>query len=166
MANTNGTHTLSILVVNKPGVLVRCAQVFARRGFNIDALVVSPSVNPKYSRMTITLQGAPQALEQIIKQTSKLIDVIHCCEHSDLDAVDFEVALIKTKLTAQSRPILLQYAKKHDVKVVSESEGTMIFRVVGTTQEIDSFENVLKKYGILELVRSGKLVMATGKEET
>ena len=90
-------HTVSMLVANKPGVLVRCAQVFARRGFNIDALVVSASVNPKFSRMTITAQGDPGTLDQIIKQTSKLIDVIHCGEHTRTDSIDREYALIKVK---------------------------------------------------------------------
>ena len=81
----NDVHTISLFVANKPGVLVRCAQVFARRGFNIDALVVSPSANPKYSRMTITLSGDPATLDQIIKQTAKLVDVIHCSEHTRKD---------------------------------------------------------------------------------
>ena len=74
-------HTISVLVANKPGVLVRIALVFARRGYNIDSLVVSPTVNPKFSRMTITAKGDLETLEQIIKNVNKLIDVIHCGEH-------------------------------------------------------------------------------------
>ena len=77
METKNNIHTISLFVANKPGVLIRCAQVFARRGFNIDSLVVSPAVNPKFSRMTITAQGDPDTLEQIIKQSAKLIDVVH-----------------------------------------------------------------------------------------
>ncbi|MBZ0166059.1 MAG: acetolactate synthase small subunit, partial [Candidatus Omnitrophica bacterium] len=83
MEKKNNIHTISLLVANKPGVLIRCAQIFARRGFNVDSLVVSPAVNPKFSRMTITAQGDPATLEQIIKQTAKLIDVVHAEEHRE-----------------------------------------------------------------------------------
>ena len=74
-------HTISVLVANKPGVLVRIALVFARRGYNINSLVVSPTINPKFSRMTITAKGDLETLEQIIKNVNKLVDVIHCEEH-------------------------------------------------------------------------------------
>jgi acetolactate synthase-1/3 small subunit len=76
------THTISILVANKPGVLVRIAQVFARRGFNIDSLVVSPSKEGAFSRITITAKGDPETLDQIIKQASKLVDVLHATDHT------------------------------------------------------------------------------------
>ena len=95
-ASVNGDmHTLSVFVANKPGVLARIAQVFARRGFNIDSLVVSASMDGKYSRMTITALGDPENLDQIIMQVSKLVDVIHCIDHSDDNAVVRELALIK-----------------------------------------------------------------------
>jgi len=84
MKNTDPSHTISVLVANKPGVLVRIALVFARRGYNIDSLVVSPTVNPKYSRMTLTARGSLETLDQIIKNAGKLVDVIHCGEH-DMD---------------------------------------------------------------------------------
>ena len=164
--NKNNTHTISMLVANQPGVLVRCAQVFARRGFNIDALVVSPSVNPKFSRMTITAQGNPEDLDQIIKQTAKLVDVVHCCEHSDLDALDRELALFKVKVTPATKAVISKQAKKYSAKVLDESEGRIILQIAGSSQALDEFETVLKKYGIIEMVRSGKLVMAIGREET
>ena len=81
------THTLSVYVANKPGVLARIAQVFARRGYNIDSLVVSSSVDGEFSRMTITAKGNPGGLEQIIKQVNKLIDVLHCVDHTGENAV-------------------------------------------------------------------------------
>ena len=80
------THTLSVLVSNEPGVLMRICQVFSRRGFNIDSLVVSEGRNANFSRMTIGISGDPQGLSQIIMQVSKLIDIIHCSEHDDQDA--------------------------------------------------------------------------------
>ncbi len=159
-------HTISILVSNKPGVLVRCAQVFARRGFNIDALVVSATVNPKYSRMTITAQGDPQTLEQIIKQSAKLIDVIHVSEHTGIDSLSKEYALIKIKTTSQNKASIMKLAKKFHVKVVDTTDNIFIVEQAGTSDELDRFEVEMKKFQVLEMVRSGKLVMAKGKETT
>jgi len=159
-------HTISTLVANKPGVLVRVALVFARRGYNIDALAVSPAFNPQYSRMTITAQGDPAALDQIIKQASKLVDVIHIEEHSDKDAIHREFALLKLKSTSTNKASIIKLAKKFHAHVVDESKETIILQQTGTTKELDEFESLLKKYGILEMVRSGKLVMAKGKEAT
>ena len=106
-------HIVSFLVANKPGVLVRIAQVFARRGYNIDSLVVSPSFNPQYSRMTITAIGDPVTLEQIIKQSAKLIDVLHVGEHTGIDAVGREYALLKIKTTPSTNATILRLCKKH-----------------------------------------------------
>lgn len=159
-------HTVSMLVANKPGVLVRCAQVFARRGFNIDALVVSASVNPKFSRMTITATGDPGTLEQIVKQTAKLIDVIHCSEHTRTDSIDREYALIKVKSGSPAQKAAIRKLLKTRAHVLDESNGATIIGQTGTTEELDSLEEVLKKFGIIEMVRSGKLVMAQGKEPT
>lgn len=159
-------HTLSILVANKPGVLIRCAQVFARRGFNIDALVVSPGVNPKYSRMTITVQGEAEALDQIIKQTSKLVDVIHCMEHARMDALTREFMLIKVKHTPQTESGLKDLLKKEKAKIIEDQEGVFIVESAGASDELDDLETRLKKYGIVEMVRSGKLVMASGRDAT
>lgn len=159
-------HTISMLVANKPGVLVRVALVFARRGYNIDALVVSPAFNPRYSRMTITAKGDPATLDQIIKQASKLIDVIHAGEHSDIDAIHRELALLKLESTSVNKAVITKLAKKFHARVVHDSRKTMIIEQTGTTEELDEFEVLLKKYGIIEMVRSGKLVMARGKEST
>ncbi|MFT5169984.1 MAG: acetolactate synthase small subunit [Candidatus Omnitrophota bacterium] len=158
-------HTISVLVSNKPGVLVRCAQVFARRGFNIDALVVSPAVNPKFSRMTITLDGDPEALEQIIKQTAKLIDVVHCQEHSGQDSVDHEYAMLKIKTTPKTRPAIIKLIKGQ-ATILNEVGTALIVGCGGDTSAVDDLESKLKKFGIIEMVRSGKLVMAKGQEET
>ncbi len=160
------THTISMLVANKPGVLVRVALVFARRAYNIDALVVSPAVNPRYSRMTITAKGDPDTLDQIIKQASKLIDMIHAEEHSDVDATHRELALLKLKATAANKSAVAKLAKKFHARIINESKDAIIVEQTGTTEDLDAFEALLKKCGIIEMVRSGKLVMAKGKEET
>ena len=159
-------HTVSLLVANKPGVLVRVAQVFARRGFNIDSLVVSASVNPKFSRMTITAQGDRGTLDQIIKQTSKLIDVIHSSEHTGKDSLTKEFALLKVKYTSGNKNSLVKLIKKFHASVEDDSKNTLIIGQTGTTYELDELESLLKEYGIIEMVRSGKLVMAIGREAT
>jgi acetolactate synthase small subunit len=155
-----------MLVANKPGVLVRVALVFARRGFNIDALAVSPAFDPQYSRMTITAQGNPSTLDQIIKQANKLVDVLHAEEHSGVDALHRELALLKLKATATNKAIIMDLAKKFHAHIVDESKEAIIIEQTGTTEELDKLEELLRKYGVLEMVRSGKLVMAKGKETT
>ena len=159
-------HTISMTVANKPGVLVRIAHVFARRGYNIDSLVVSPAYNPRYSRMTITAQGDPETLDQIIKQAQKLIDVIHASEHSGQDSTHTELALIKIKVSAANRPIVLKLMKKYRTRVIDDSDNTLIIEQTGITADLDEFEALMKKYGILEMVRTGKIVMALGHSET
>lgn len=159
-------HTISILVANKPGVLVRVALVFARRGYNIDSLVVSATVNPKFSRMTITAKGSPETLDQIIKNVSKLVDVIHASEHDSSQSIDRELALIKTKDTPAVKAAIAKHSKKFHAKIVDATDKTLIIAQSGTTVELDEFEAILKKLGVTEYVRSGKLLMARGREET
>ncbi len=159
-------HTISLLVANKPGVLVRIALVFARRNYNIDSLVVSPSFNDKFSRMTITAQGDPETLEQIIKQANKLIDVIHVSEHNNADAVHNELALMKIKVTPTTKPILLKLLKKFNASVLDTTGNIMVLTQAGTTSELDELESALKKYHLIEMVRTGKVAMARGHDET
>ncbi|NLE65111.1 MAG: acetolactate synthase small subunit [Elusimicrobia bacterium] len=162
----NDTHTLSILVANKPGVLVRVALVFARRGYNIDSLVVSPVHNPKFSRMTITAKGDPTTLEQIIKQVNKLVDVIHASEHDTATSVDREMSLFKVKTSGASRTIVAKYLKQYHARVVDETGGHLIIAQLGATEELNALEAVLNKYGLVEMVRTGKLLMTKGPETT
>src|SRR5512135_2816683 len=106
--DTRTLHTISAYVANKPGVLARIAHVFAQRGYNIEALSVSPAVDGHYSRMTISATGNPVGLDQIIKNVSKLVDVIHCYDHTFDNAVVIELALIKAAVGAESRTEALQ----------------------------------------------------------
>ncbi len=159
-------HTISLLVANKPGVLVRIALVFARRAFNIDSLVVSPTVNPHFSRMTITAQGNPATLDQIIKQAAKLIDVVHVGEHSSIDAVEKELALLKIHYKKSDKASLDALLKEFHVHIVDLAKDSLIIEQTGTTAELDQLEANLKKFGIIEMIRTGKVVMARGKEST
>ncbi len=159
-------HTISLLVANKPGVLVRIALVFARRAFNIDSLIVSSTLDPKFSRMTITAQGNPATLDQIVKQTAKLIDVIHVGEHTQVDALEKEMALVKISCKPSHKSAIEKLLKVFHAHVVDKTDNTWIIEQTGSTLELDSLEEGLKKYGVLEMVRTGKLVMTKGKAST
>jgi len=160
------THTISMLVTNKPGVLVRIAMAFARRGFNIDSLVVSPSANEKFSRMTISAQGDPQTLEQIIHQANKLVDVVHAWEHNDAEAIHSELALFKLRKKAGLKKNLTTMIKPFRARVIDDTDDACIIEQVGSTEDLDQLEKIFKKHGIVELVRTGKVIMVKGQQAT
>ena len=162
----NNTHILSILVANKPGVLVRVALTFARRAYNIDSLVVSATHNPKFSRMTVTAKGDPAILEQMIKQLNKLIDVIHASEHNTAMSVDRELSLLKVKASGAAKAALTKQVRKHHAKVIDATNGYLVIAQMGTTDELNALETAVSKYGLVDMVRSGKLLMSKGKETT
>ena len=159
-------HTLSVYVSNKPGALARIAQVFARRGFNIESLVVSPAVDGNFSRMTITCSGDPEGLDQIIKQVMKLIDVMHCIDHTYDKSVMKEMGLIKIAVDAEGRSEALQIAEHFGCKTVDLTPDSMILQVVGDPAKINALEEMIQKFRIVELVRTGKVVMSRGQEIT
>ena len=160
------THTLSILVNNQPGVLMRICQVFSRRGFNIDSLVVSQGRDPRFSRMTIGLSGDPEGLDQIIKQVSKLIDVIHCFEHTPGSSVTKELVLVKFLATGTDRTQALHVIEHFAGKTVDLTPNSMIAMITGDSPKIDAAVAMLGQFEIIETVRTGKVVMARGEQPT
>ena len=160
------THTLSILVNNEPGVLMRICQVFSRRAFNIDSLVVSEGRNANFSRMTIGVSGDPEGLHQIIMQVSKLIDVIHCSEHDTEDAVVKELILVKFLADDSQRTQALQIIEHFGGKTVDLTPTSMIALVSGNTAKIDAAVAMFSQFEIIETVRTGKVVMARGEQPT
>lgn len=164
--NDKSLHTLSVYVSNKPGALARIAQVFARRGFNIESLVVSPAVDGHFSRMTITCSGDPEGLDQIIKQVMKLIDVLHCIDHTYDKSVMKEMGLIKIAVDAEGRSEALQIAEHFGCKTVDLTPESMILQVVGDPAKINALEEMIQKFRIVELVRTGRVVMSRGQEIT
>jgi len=166
MNGLNDTHTISLYVANKPGVLARIAQVFARRGFNIDSLVVSTALDGDYSRMTVTAKGNLENLDQIIKQVSKLIDVIHCIDHTSQNVVSKEMALVKVMATSEERTEVLQIADHFNCKTVDLTDVSMILMATGDTEKVDAFVRMIQKYKIVEIVRTGKVIMARGQDAT
>lgn len=160
------THTLSVLVSNEPGVLMRICQVFSRRGFNIDSLVVSEGRNANFSRMTIGISGDPQGLSQIIMQVGKLIDVIHCSEHDSEEAVVKELIMVKFLADDTQRTQALQIIEHFGGKTVDLTPTSMIALISGNSSKIDAAISMFSQFEIIETVRTGKIVMARGEQPT
>lgn len=155
-------HTLAVLVENKAGVLARVAGLFSRRGFNIESISVGPSELPGISRMTLVAQADGDELEQLTKQLHKLVDVIKISDVTNDPAVDRELALIKVNADASSRAEILQVVDIFRGKVVDVSERSVIVEITGDTDKVEAMIQLLRPYGIKELVRTGKVSMVRG----
>ncbi len=160
------SNTLSILVKNSPGVLMRICQVFSRRAFNIDSLVVSEGRTGAFSRTTIDISGSPEGFEQILTQVSKLIDVIHCYEHTAANSVVREMLLVKILADKDERSSALQVIEHFAGKTVDLSPNSMIAMFTGTTSKLDAAVIMLEQFEVIETVRTGKVVMARGSQAT
>ena len=155
-------HTISLFVNNKPGVLVRVALVFSRRGFNIESLVVSPTAEGRFSRMTIACSGDRDTLEQVVKQLAKLVDVVHAVDHTGDESYEVEIALVKLECALDRRTEILQIAEHYKARVVDYGPQSLILQVHGSSEKLDAFIELLRPFRLQELVRSGKLLMARG----
>ena len=156
------THTLSVLVENKPGVLARVASLFSRRGFNIDSLAVGPTENEHISRMTIVVNLDELPLEQVTKQLNKLVNVIKIVELHTATAVQRELLLVKVKIDATSRTHVLETAELFRAKVVDVSTESLTLEATGTPDKLDALLRVLEPIGIREMVQSGAVAVGRG----
>ncbi len=159
-------HTISLRVANRPGVLIRIALVFARRGYNLDSLVVSPSNDPDYSMMNIVAIGDEKVLDQILKQLNKLIDVVHATDRTGEDIIQRELALIKIRCVPEQRSEVLQLAHALKCDTVDIDESSLTLQSSGSTERLDSTIRSFQPFGVFELVRTGKVLMARGSEHT
>lgn len=159
-------HSISLHVANKPGVLIRISLVFARRGYNIDSLVVSEANNKDFSNMNITATGNPETLNLMLNQLNRLVDVVHAKEHTKENALQRELALVKVNCSSDKRTDVLQIADVFKARNMDISDSTMTFQVTGTSSKLDAFQQLLQPYGIVELIRSGNLIMVRGSETT
>jgi len=158
-------HTLSILVENKPGVLSRVAGLFTRRGYNIESLAVGTCEEPDMSRITVVSIGDDEAIEQIKKQLNKLIEVVKVSDLTFSDHVPRELALIKVHAEPGStRAEVMQLADNFRARIVDVGKKTVILEVTGDTSKINALEDLLRQYGIKELVRTGKIAMQRGSQ--
>ncbi|HIE51816.1 MAG TPA: acetolactate synthase small subunit [Armatimonadetes bacterium] len=159
-------HTISVLVENRPGVLARVAGLFRRRGFNIESLAVSTTQDPQTSRMTIVVLGDKQVLEQINKQLFKLVDVIAVNDHTGEKVVSRELGLIKVRAEAADRSEIMQIVDIFRAQIVDVGEKEVVVEVTGDREKIDALMYLLAKFGILEMARTGEIVLARGMQAT
>ena len=155
-------HTLSVLVENKPGVLVRIAGLFSRRGFNIDSLAVGPTEHEEISRMTIVANCEEHPLEQVTKQLNKLINVLKIVELEQGQAVQRELLLIKVRADTESRSKVLETVQLFRAKVVDVALDAVTVEATGNRDKLDALIRVLEPFGIKELVQSGMVAVGRG----
>ena len=155
-------HTLSVLVENKPGVLVRIAGLFSRRGFNIDSLAVGPTEHADISRMTIVVNCADHPLEQVTKQLNKLINVLKIVELETVGSVQRELLLIKVRADLESRSRVLETVNLFRAKVVDVALDVITVEATGNREKLEALIKVLEPFGIKELVQSGMVAIGRG----
>ena len=156
------THTLSVLVEDKPGVLARVAALFSRRGFNIQSLAVGPTELKDMSRMTIVVTAEETPLEQITKQLNKLINVIKIVEQDDDNMVARQLALIKIRTDSATRGQVIEAVNLFRAKIIDVSTESLTIEATGTQEKLEALLKVLEPYGIRETVQSGVVALSRG----
>ena len=158
-------RTLSVLVKNRPRVLARVAGLFARRGFNIDSLAVSTTEVEAISRMTISTMADPPTVAQIAKQVSKLHDVVAVIDHTEREIVERELCLIKIKVERAMRGELISLCDVFRGDIVDIGNGSAVVQLIGDKDKIDAFVHLMQDYEIVEMVRSGRIVLDRGAQK-
>ena len=156
------SHTLSVLVENKPGVLARVSGLFSRRGFNIESLAVGPTEHEEISRITILVGVEGAALEQVTKQLNKLVEVIKIVELDERDSVERELLLVKVRADADSRGQVLDAVQLFRAKVVDVAPDAVTIEVTGNAAKLRDFLAVVEPFGVRELVQSGMVAIGRG----
>ncbi|ACL20511.1 acetolactate synthase small subunit [Desulfitobacterium sp. LBE] len=152
-------HTLAVLVENNPGVLTRVAGLFARRAYNINSLSVCQTEHPGISRMTIVVDGDDTVIEQVSKQLHKLVVVHKVTDLTNETVVDRELALIRIKVKADTRLEVLQIVDVFRGRVVDMGRSNLTVELTGDEEKIDAFVKTIRPFGLMELVRTGKIAI-------
>jgi acetolactate synthase-1/3 small subunit len=152
-------HILSVLVENKFGVLTRISGLFARRGFNIVSLAVSPTEDERYSRMTIVVDAESTPLEQVTKQLNKLIPVIKIVELTPSEAVERELMLVTVKATSEARSQITELASIFEARIDDVGYDAITIMVAGRPDKLDAMTDLLQPFGIVELQRTGRIAL-------
>lgn len=153
-------HTISVLVENHFGVLARVSGMFSSRGYNIDSLCVGETTDPAVSRMTVVVRGDDKVLAQIFQQLNKLVDVIEVQDLTKGDFVERELVMIKVSADSTHRTEVVELANIFRAKVVDLSTTSMIVEVTGAEGKISAFVDMMRPFGIEELVRSGEIAIS------
>ena len=159
-------HTLVALVEDKPGVLERVSSMFRRRAFNISSLAVGHSEQANLSRMTFVVEGDDDTVEQVTKQLYKLIDVVRVSDLSKEEIISREMALVKVRTTVQNRSEVIQIVDIFRANIVDVAADSLIIEVTGDEDKIDSLMELLKPYGLREVMRTGRVAMPRGSRGT
>lgn len=157
-------HILSVLVGNHAGVLSRVVGLFSRRGFNIESLAVGVTEDQDVSRITIVVDGDEYTLDQVSKQLNKLIDVIKLKKLDKHDSVSRELALIKVNATAATRSEIIQIVEIFRANIVDVSKSTLTIEISGGTDKVAALEDMLRQFGIREIVRTGTIAIERGNK--
>ncbi len=156
-------HTLAVLALNKPGVLARISGLLSRRAFNIESITAGHTEEPSVSRLTLVVQGDDRVIDQVVKQVSKLIDILKV-EHLENNVIERELALIKVKADPSQRSDILDIVEIFRAHIVDVGKETMVVEMTGDEEKIDALCAVLNEHGILEMVRTGKVALVRGAE--
>jgi acetolactate synthase-1/3 small subunit len=156
-------HIFAVLVENRFGVLGRITGLFSARGFNIESLSVAETDDPTVSRITLVTEGDAKILEQVDKQLNKVIDVIKVTDLSEVSHVDREMVLIKVYAEGETRAEVQRLADIFRGKIVDVTPKTYVLEVTGDEGKIRAVINLLKPFGIKEMVRTGKIAIARGQ---
>lgn len=157
-------HTISVLVKNQSGVLSRVSNLFSARGYNIDSLVVGVTDDPAVSRITLVVKGDDRVIDQVEKQLNKLIDVLKVSDLTNDDFIARDLALIKVKAEPHTRSQVMEIVQCFDGKIVDVALKSFIIEVTGKESKINAAVELLRNYGILEMVRTGEVAISRGKK--
>jgi acetolactate synthase-1/3 small subunit len=158
-------HTISISVENKPGVLARVATLFSSRGFNIESLTVGETEDPSVSRMTIVSSGNDAQIEQINKQLNKLVDVIKVSDLTYEKFVDRELVLIRLATEGSARSQLIELVNVFRARIVDVAPRATTIEITGSTDKMEAFLDLVRPFGIKEMVRTGKIALGRAPRE-
>jgi acetolactate synthase-1/3 small subunit len=161
----SSNHIISVLVENKAGVLAKISGLFSRRGFNIESLAVGPTDDPSISRITLVVDAESHSIEQVVKQLYKLINVLKIQELEPENIVERELVLFKVKADSNTRAEILEIATIFRANIVDVAKKSLVIEITGTSKKVKGLEELLKPYGIQELIRTGKIAITRGSKK-
>ena len=152
-------HVLSALVMNQPGVLAHISGMLASRAFNIDSLAVGETENPEFSRMTFVVNGDDRELDQVRKQLEKIVTVVKVLDYSNQEYVERDLMLLKVRAEGSKRSEIKELVEIFRGKIVDVSPTHLMVEISGTEGKIEAFIELMRPYGIIELVRTGRIAL-------
>jgi acetolactate synthase-1/3 small subunit len=161
----SANHIISVLVENKAGVLAKISGLFSRRGFNIESLAVGPTDDESISRITIVVNAETHSIEQVVKQLYKLINVIKIQELDPANIVERELVLVKVNAENNTRAEILEIVNIFRANIVDVGKKSLVIEITGNSRKIQGIEELLRPYGIFELVRTGKVAISRGSKK-